>query len=198
MNFLPSSTGFSLLQDRRTLLPIASLVLILIALPALAATTQENAEIDWFQLCMGLLGGLAMFLFGMEQMSGGLKAAAGDTLKDVLERLTKNRFMGALTGAFVTAILNSSSVTTVLVVGFISAGFMSLSQSVGVIMAKEDVKRLSDEFLSLQSERIGIKTETHLHLVRLELELPDKLRRIYTLAKRVAKDQVPAEVARRA
>jgi phosphate:Na+ symporter len=67
-------------------------------------------------------------------MSEGLKAAAGETLKDVLSRLTKNRFMGALTGAFVTAVLNSSSVTTVLVVGFISAGFMTLSQSVGVIM----------------------------------------------------------------
>jgi phosphate:Na+ symporter len=67
-------------------------------------------------------------------MSDGLKGAAGDTLKDVLARLTRNRFMGALTGAFVTAVLNSSSVTTVLVVGFISAGFMSLSQSIGVIM----------------------------------------------------------------
>jgi len=90
--------------------------------------------IDWLKLGMGLFGGLAMFLFGMEQMSEGLKAAAGETLKDVLSRLTKNRFMGALTGAFVTAVLNSSSVTTVLVVGFISAGFMTLSQSVGVIM----------------------------------------------------------------
>jgi len=75
-----------------------------------------------------------MFLFGMEQMSEGLKAAAGDSLKDVLSSLTKNRFLGALTGAFVTAVLNSSSVTTVLVVGFISAGFMTLTQSVGVIM----------------------------------------------------------------
>jgi len=75
-----------------------------------------------------------MLLVGMEQMSEGLKAAAGETLKDVLARLTKNRFMGAITGAFVTAVLNSSSVTTVLVVGFISAGFMTLAQSVGVIM----------------------------------------------------------------
>ena len=67
-----------------------------------------------------------------------------------------------------------------------------------VITAKGDVRRLSDEFLSHQWERIGIQTETHLHLVRLELELLDKLRRIYTLAKRIAKDQVPEEVARRA
>ena len=134
MNLRTSSTGLSLFRERRTLVPIVSLAFILIALPALAATAKESSEIDWFQLCMGILGGLAMFLFGMEQMSGGLKAAAGDTLKDVLSRLTRNRFLGALTGAFVTAVLNSSSVTTVLVVGFISAGFMSLSQSVGVIM----------------------------------------------------------------
>ena len=100
----------------------------------LAAQETATSEINWMHLAMGLFGGLAMFLFGMEQMSEGLKAAAGETLKDILARLTKNRFMGAVTGAFVTAVLNSSSVTTVLVVGFISAGFMSLAQSVGVIM----------------------------------------------------------------
>ena len=109
------------------------LLLWFFALPVLAQSGSGD-EIDWFILGMGLFGGLAMFLFGMEQMSEGLKAVAGDALRDVLGRLTKNRFMGALTGAFVTAVLNSSSVTTVLVVGFISAGFMSLAQSVGVIM----------------------------------------------------------------
>ena len=114
--------------------PTAVFVLMLFAvLPALAATPDEQA-INWLTLLMGLFGGLAMFLFGMDQMSEGLKAAAGDTLKDVLARLTRNRVMGALTGAFVTAVLNSSSVTTVLVVGFISAGFMSLAQSIGIIM----------------------------------------------------------------
>ena len=113
--------------------PALLLIALLFPLPVLAAVPADDA-IDWFKLIMGLLGGLAMFLFGMEQMSEGLQGAAGDTLKDVLARLTKNRFMGALTGAFVTAVLNSSSVTTVLVVGFISAGFMSLTQSVGIIM----------------------------------------------------------------
>jgi phosphate:Na+ symporter len=116
--------------------PAAALLAVctlLYCLPALAEAPGA-AEIDWFRLGMGLLGGLAMFLFGMEQMSEGLKGAAGDTLKDILARLTRNRFMGAITGAFVTAVLNSSSVTTVLVVGFISAGFMSLAQSVGIIM----------------------------------------------------------------
>jgi phosphate:Na+ symporter len=106
----------------------------LLALPGLADAAPGGEGIDWFRLAMGLFGGLAMFLFGMEQMSEGLKAAAGNKLRDVLARLTKNRVLGALTGAFVTAVLNSSSVTTVLVVGFISAGFMTLTQSVGVIM----------------------------------------------------------------
>jgi phosphate:Na+ symporter len=112
----------------------AGFLLWLVNMPALAAGNEAATEVDWLKLGMGLFGGLAMFLFGMDQMSDGLKSAAGDTLKDLLARLTKNRFMGAITGALVTAVLNSSSVTTVLVVGFISAGFMTLAQSVGVIM----------------------------------------------------------------
>jgi len=121
-------------QTARNTLVLLGVMALLPALPALAQVPEEAAAIDWLTLLMGLFGGLAMFLFGMEQMSEGLKAAAGDTLKDILARLTKNRFMGAITGAFVTAVLNSSSVTTVLVVGFISAGFMTLTQSVGIIM----------------------------------------------------------------
>ncbi|MCA9135918.1 MAG: Na/Pi cotransporter family protein [Planctomycetales bacterium] len=83
---------------------------------------------------MGLIGGLAIFLFGMDQMSDALKLVAGEGMKTVLAKLTTNRFTGALAGAIVTAIVQSSSVTTVLVVGFISAGLMSLSQSIGIIM----------------------------------------------------------------
>jgi len=124
----------SAISRTRVLLVSGVFLLTVFAVPVLAEVEGGEDVIDWFTLGMGLFGGLAMFLFGMEQMSEGLKAAAGETLKDVLSRLTKNRFMGSLTGAFVTAILNSSSVTTVLVVGFISAGFMTLTQSVGVIM----------------------------------------------------------------
>jgi len=134
MKNLLSSLHTSTLNRRRLLLVSGIFLLSVFALPVLAEVEGGDDVIDWFTLGMGLFGGLAMFLFGMEQMSEGLKAAAGETLKDVLSRLTKNRFMGALTGAFVTAVLNSSSVTTVLVVGFISAGFMTLTQSVGVIM----------------------------------------------------------------
>ena len=94
----------------------------------------DAPEVDWLQLGMGLFGGLALFLAGLDVLSEGLKKAAGSTLRNVLQKLTVNRFMGATTGAFVTAVLNSSSVTTVLVVGFVTAGVMTLSQSVGVIM----------------------------------------------------------------
>jgi len=83
---------------------------------------------------MTLLGGLAFFLLGMEQMTLGLKAATGEGIKLILAKLTTNRFAGLFTGAVVTAGTNSSTVTTVLLVGFISAGLMNLTQSVGVIM----------------------------------------------------------------
>ena len=89
---------------------------------------------DWPKMAIQLFGGLALFLFGMEQMANALKAVAGERMKVILAKLTTNRFMGAITGAFVTAVIQSSSVTTVLVVGFISAGLMSMSQSIGVIM----------------------------------------------------------------
>jgi phosphate:Na+ symporter len=89
---------------------------------------------QWWNMGMKLLGGLALFLFGMEQMAEALKAVAGERMKVILAKLTTNRFMGAVTGAFVTAVIQSSSVTTVLVVGFITAGLMSMSQSIGVIM----------------------------------------------------------------
>ena len=102
-------------------------------LPAFAGDASGN-EIAAGQMAMQLFGGLALFLFGMEQMSDALKAVAGERMKGILAKLTSNRYMGAVTGAFVTAIIQSSSVTTVLVVGFITAGLMSLSQSVGVIM----------------------------------------------------------------
>ncbi len=101
--------------------------------PALAGDSGQH-HINWFNIVMGLLGGLALFLNGLDMLSAGLKKAAGDALRKLLARMTTNRFLGALTGAFVTGVLNSSSVTTVLVVGFISAGVMNLTQSVGVIM----------------------------------------------------------------
>jgi phosphate:Na+ symporter len=109
--------------------------LLLFAMITLAAEPQVVAESpDWLQLGLGLFGGLALFLAGLQQLSEGMKKAAGHALTTVLGKLTTNRFMGAATGAFVTGVLNSSTVTTLLVVGFISGGMMTLAQSVGVIM----------------------------------------------------------------
>ena len=112
-------------------------LLLLLWTAAVAAADGAEATAaapDWLQLTLGLFGGLALFLGGLQLLSEGMKKAAGQTLKRVLAKLTTNRVKGALTGAFVTAVLNSSTVTTLLVVGFISGGMMSLAQSVGVIM----------------------------------------------------------------
>lgn len=119
--------------SEKTKLLIAGVILLLVSLPAFASS-DSSVSIQWGTMGMSLFGGLALFLFGMEQMSTSLKAVAGDRMKSILAKLTSNRFMGAITGAFVTAVIQSSSVTTVLVVGFISAGLMTLAQSVGVIM----------------------------------------------------------------
>ena len=83
---------------------------------------------------LGLLGGLALFLYGMQMMSSGLEAAAGSRMKMILERLTANRFLGVLVGAAITAVIQSSSATTVMVVGFVNAGMMTLNQAVWIIM----------------------------------------------------------------
>ncbi|MCI6888492.1 MAG: Na/Pi cotransporter family protein [Lachnospiraceae bacterium] len=85
------------------------------------------------KVLFGLIGGLALFLFGMNSMSDALQKAAGEKMKRILEFLTKNPVMGALAGALVTAVLQSSSATTVMVIGFVSAGLMSLPQAISVI-----------------------------------------------------------------
>jgi phosphate:Na+ symporter len=97
----------------------------------------ESSTFNTFEMVIGLLGGLAIFLFGLDQLTGMLKATAGAQLRDLLARATTNRFKGVLAGGFTTAVIQSSSVTTVLVVGFVSAGLMSVQQSIGVIMGAE-------------------------------------------------------------
>ena len=83
---------------------------------------------------LGLLGGLALFLYGMQMMSSGLEAAAGNRMKEILEKLTSNRILGVLVGAVITAVIQSSSATTVMVVGFVNSGMMTLQQAVWIIM----------------------------------------------------------------
>jgi len=85
-------------------------------------------------IAISLLGGLGLFLFGMSYMGDGLQKAAGSKMKDILAALTKNKLMGVLVGALVTGVIQSSSATTVMVVGFVNAGLMNLNQAVGIIM----------------------------------------------------------------
>ena len=89
---------------------------------------------DIITITIQLLGGLGLFLYGMKLMGDGLENAAGDGLKSILEKVTSNRLIGVFVGAAVTAVIQSSSATTVMVVGFVNAGLMNLSQALGVIM----------------------------------------------------------------
>ena len=95
---------------------------------------MNTQELEYGAIIMGLAGGLAIFLYGMELLTNALKASTGSRLKTLLARMTTNRFKGVVAGALVTAIIQSSSVTTVLVVGFVSAGLMHLSQAIPIIM----------------------------------------------------------------
>lgn len=89
---------------------------------------------DDFSMLFQFIGGLGMFLYGMQMMASGLQKSAGDKMKHLLGVLTNNRFMGILVGALITAIIQSSGATTVMVIGFVNAGLMNLFQAVGVIM----------------------------------------------------------------
>jgi phosphate:Na+ symporter len=115
-----------------------------------------NAPIEWASLVMGLLGGLGLFLFGLEQMTVALKAVAGDRMRSVLSKLTTNRFTAMLTGAFVTAVIQSSSVTTVLIVSFISSGLMSLSQSVGVILGANIGTTVTAQIIAFKVTKLAL------------------------------------------
>ena len=89
---------------------------------------------DWISIILGVLAGLALFLLGIDELAKGLHRIAGKRLKRILGMATGNRVVGTISGAVTTAVIQSSSITTVLLVGFISAGLLNLQQSVGVIM----------------------------------------------------------------
>ena len=101
------------------------------------------------ELLLGLLGGLALFLYGMQMMSTNLEAAAGNKMKQILERLTSNRFLGVLVGAVITALIQSSSATTVMVVGFVNSGLMTLNQAVWVIMGANIGSTITGQLIAL-------------------------------------------------
>ena len=98
---------------------------------------------------LSLFGGLALFLYGMQMMSNGLEAAAGNKMKSILEKLTSNRIKGVLVGAVITAVIQSSSVTTVMVVGFVNSGLMTLQQAVWIIMGANIGTTITGQLIAL-------------------------------------------------
>lgn len=93
----------------------------------------QHDTTSYYSLIITILAGLSLFLYGMKMMSDGLQLAAGDRMKSILKFFGGNRLIGLLSGALVTAVVQSSSVSTVMVIGFVNAGLLSLVQSMGII-----------------------------------------------------------------
>lgn len=116
---------------------------------------KELKEEIILEIAISLLGGLGLFLYGMNLMAEGLQKSAGDKLKKIVEKLTSNTVMGVLVGTVVTAIIQSSSAATVMVVGFVNAGIMSLSQAIGVIMGANIGTTVTAQLVSFKLEAIA-------------------------------------------
>ena len=113
-----------------------SAIFVLLFGKALYAASSSQ-DISWMMLIFGLFGGLALFLFGMELMSEGMKKTAGNQMRTILGALTRNRVIALFCGAFVTMVIQSSSATTVMLVSFVQAGLMTFAQSMGVILGAD-------------------------------------------------------------
>ncbi len=120
---------------------------MLAAVSTVAETTTES--IDWVLLIVEFAGGLALFLYGMDRLTDSLRSVVGDRARDILARLTANRFAGLLTGTAVTAVVQSSSVTTVLLVGFVSAGLMAFVQTIPVILGSNIGTTITAQIIAL-------------------------------------------------
>src|SRR5579871_4803689 len=114
----------------------------------------DSARLNLVEIFGLLIGGLALFLLGLEFLTGGLKAIAGSRLQSLIGVLTANRFRGVLAGAAVTALLNSSTITTVLMVGFVSAGLMTLTQSVPMIMGANIGSTVTAQIIAFDVSRL--------------------------------------------
>ncbi|HSF84462.1 MAG TPA: Na/Pi cotransporter family protein [Acidimicrobiia bacterium] len=123
---------------------------------ATAASEAASTDIDTLVLVTTLFGGLAIFLLGMDRMTESLRLVAGSRLRTVLAKLTSNRFTGLLTGAGVTAVIQSSSVTTVLVVGFISSGLMTLEQAISVIVGANVGTTITAQIIAFEVETLAL------------------------------------------
>lgn len=115
-----------------------------------------NTSVSVFRLCAELVGSLGLFLFGMKYMSEALQRLAGSGLRGILERFTSNRFKAIVTGTFVTAAVQSSSATTVMVVSFVNAGLLSLSNAIGVVMGSNIGTTLTAWIIAFLGIKYGI------------------------------------------
>ena len=102
------------------------------------------------QIALALFGGLALFIYGMNLMSDGLQKAAGEKMKSILSLLTRNVFIGVLAGALTTAVLQSSSATTVMVIGFVTAGLMNLKQAISIIIGANIGTTITAQLVAFQ------------------------------------------------
>ena len=113
-------------------------------------------EINVVSVIFQLFGGLGLFLLGMQFMSEGLQKSSGDSLKKILEKLTTNRLIGTGVGAIVTAIIQSSSATTVMVVGFVNAGLMNLTQALSVILGANIGTTITGQIISFNISGVAL------------------------------------------
>lgn len=136
---------------------IAVLSMLLALIPCLVfAASGQAAEISIPMMISGMVGGLALFLYGMNKMTESVKAAAGKNLQYILQKMTNNRFVGATVGAGVTGVIQSSSITTVLVVGFVSAGLMSLEQSIGIIIGANIGSTVTAQIIAFKVTKLAL------------------------------------------
>ena len=115
---------------------------------------------DYIQLTIAVLGGLALFVYGMGLMSDGLKETAGERLKTALGYMTRNRLFAILAGTTVTAIIQSSSATSVMTVGFVNAGLISLQQAIGVIFGANIGTTVTGQIVSLKLDDLALPAVT--------------------------------------
>ena len=111
---------------------------------------------DIFKLLLNVLGGLALFVLGMEFMSNGLQKAAGEKMRSVLYLFSSNRFVAIIAGAIVTAVVQSSSASTVMVIGFVNAGLLSLMQSIGIIFGANIGTTITAQIISLNISAVAM------------------------------------------
>lgn len=167
-------THFSLFQ-RITGLLILSLLVGLYSTGSFAQEEGSIPGLDWFPMFMGLFGGLALFLYGMEKMIKGLLVIAGDQMKNMLAKLTTNRVMGAITGAGVTAVIQSSSVTSVLTVGFVSAGLMTAGQAASVVMGANLGTTVTAQIVAFKVENFALLMVSVGFLIQFLAKLRNKV-----------------------